>query len=316
MQKTLHSGEMGQYCLNLVNALLHDIHLASAGQYTEQDWFADKELICLLVSTTGLDLFTKVLPSSGKALDRALQGDVSLDLHTLVYRFSGLPTVGNKNRQLREGMVTVPMPTLVGDIFDLVLFGGLLRCVFAPDGRLAGSCSVQCVRALRQLLFVFYKLDLPYDKALQNETLDKFVKAEEDVYQDAQFLSDVINSCVARHSSIWAGDCINDHWFKETMTLLRARALLHELFRGYDVSDICPRHGPGSVSTGERNWEKYAFKRINPRAQLVFPFDRYYTVNGNHVAESYREWESILEIESPAKVVLVPKDSRGPRIIS
>jgi len=102
----------------------------------------------------------------------------------------------------------------------------------------------------------------------------------------------------------------------------------------FDPLDISPKHGPGSVSTKEKYEEKYDFKRINPRLDSVFPFDQYFMVNSNHVSDTLADQtnqrvrttcpalsdelgsDGIVVRESSAKIVLVPKDSRGPRLIS
>jgi len=76
------------------------------------------------------------------------------------------------------------------------------------------------------------------------------------------------------------------------------------------------RHGTGSVSTGELPHEKAVFQRYFHDLHSVFPHGEYFAYNWSHYVDAV-DVESMAEFRSgTAKVVLVPKDSRGPRLIS
>jgi hypothetical protein len=82
--------------------------------------------------------------------------------------------------------------------------------------------------------------------------------------------------------------------------------------------DIIPRHGPGSVATGEESGEKTHFSRIYGTVEMVYPFTEYFHFNLSHTVDALNSNTlNLLELPAgTAKVVLVPKDSRGPRLIS
>jgi len=76
------------------------------------------------------------------------------------------------------------------------------------------------------------------------------------------------------------------------------------------------RHGTGSVSTGEQPHEKAVFKRYYHDLHEVFPYGEYFMYSWGHYADAF-DVRSLEEHQAgTAKVVLVPKDSRGPRLIS
>jgi len=76
------------------------------------------------------------------------------------------------------------------------------------------------------------------------------------------------------------------------------------------------RHGTGSVSTGEDPHEKAVFQRYYHDLHKVFPYGEYFMYSWGHYADTF-DVKSLEEFRhGTAKVVLVPKDSRGPRLIS
>lgn len=96
-----------------------------------------------------------------------------------------------------------------------------------------------------------------------------------------------------------------------------AKALLRRVLCNFDPWDIVPRHGPGAVSTGEKQWEKMEFKRFFAQLDSVFSYADYFFVGTSHIVDEYATLQGLQDGLVPqAKVCLVPKDSRGPRLIS
>lgn len=211
--------------------------------------------------TEGHPFLTEVLPSLGKALDRALSSDTPLDT-------GRKPGSDQRPEFLRS------------------FWSG----VFDRDGRLLPSPSIACVRALRQILYLYYKYRLPYEPSKVKKTLDSFVQIEAELAQKAD--SDFDDPII---------DC--------------ARDLIGRLLCNFDYRGIKPRHGPGAVSTGEKYHRKMTFSRIYLEIERVYPFSEYYMLRSDP-----NEVEKLQQLQPLAagttKVVLVDKDSRGPRIIS
>lgn len=92
--------------------------------------------------------------------------------------------------------------------------------------------------------------------------------------------------------------------------------LLSRLFSSLDLSDITPSHGSGAVSHGEKPWEKRIFKRFYTRLSSVYPYDQYFYWSPSHLCDELDTLEALKEEVPRSRGCFVPKDSRGPRLIS
>jgi len=192
--------------------------------------------------------------------------------------------------------LTVELPSCCKTLEKSILFPGELEV--APSWgflkflyerfNLTGDPAM--LRDIRQLSYLFYKYELPYDKDLENKVLDSFI--EVDLKLPKEFDS-------------------------KDPVLRKARAFIARVLGNLDYRDIFPKHGPGAVATGERVQQKSVFKRIYRQIETVYPHCEYYRFNLSHVADRVQEIQEMTVLEDgAAKVVLVPKDSRGPRLIS
>lgn len=247
----------------MMDSLLRDIH---AGTTCSLSVDRDRKTVANRVSNEGLYFLTTVLPSLGKAVDRALETKhLSLPLGFKTYKKTCLPC-------------------FLQDKF---------RCVFDTDGTLLDQPCPYSIQEIRQVCFLFYKLELPFTDDQVEAALSSFEKAESDLRS---------------HSF---GSC-------DRKIIYEARLLLTRLFDGYDPKDIVPGHGPGSVNTGEKGNQKWTFKRIYLGSHECYPFYDYFMVNKKGEVHDRISWYRNLSREehSHSKVCLVPKDSRGPRVIS
>jgi hypothetical protein len=170
---------------------------------------------------------------------------------------------------------------------------------------------VTSIKHIRQLLFVFYKLKLPYGSKSNDKVLDGFIETEKNITPfDALFgeIAKLVDGNPKGYDQVKP-----DRYSK---VIRKARKYLAKVFSGFDPREILPRHGPGTVSTKETLWGKYRFRRINPRIQLLYPFDAYFCASLGQVVDECRDFSTLESKESSARVLLVPKDSRGPRLIS
>lgn len=169
---------------------------------------------------------------------------------------------------------------------------GILSCLYSSDGTFKVECDRILLRDVRTLLRVAYKTEVPYTMVQQRKVLESFVENER-----------IINELVLD---------INES------VLQSARQIVERIFRGFDPKNVKPRHGPGSVATGERGNEKWRFKRLYSNIHSFYPYYDYFMVGGTKCLLDRVGWYKSLQrdIQGTAKVVLVPKDSRGPRLIS
>lgn len=164
--------------------------------------------------------------------------------------------------------------------------------IFSEDGSLLEEAPAGAVKHLRQILFFAYKLQLPYDRHQEEAVLAKFKEVDSALCLD---VSPEVGELLALSSRITSG-----------------------VFKGFDPKDILPRHGPGAVATGEKLEEKWEFSRLYSPIHQFYPYYDYYVVGRGRELLDRRAWYlSLRRLERGiAKVVLVPKDSRGPRLIS
>jgi len=173
------------------------------------------------------------------------------------------------------------------------LFGWLLKRVISTAGFELDQPDPIALLHFRQLTHLLYKLEITYAPKTAQAVVDAFVKTETDLAEVAGFDFGV-------------------EW------IVQARDIITRVVSPVDPQGIKPKHGPGSVATGESVCEKTVFKRIYSTLEKVYPFTEWMAFNLNHVVDSCHGYpDALTEIPEPtAKVVLVPKDSRGPRLIS
>jgi len=171
---------------------------------------------------------------------------------------------------------------------------GLFSKCFDTEGCLAVDCPPEVIKDLRQVCFLCYKLELPYSKCLESQVIENFVDTE-----------------VELQNAGWSEDYDTD-FFRV------AKDLVAEVLHGVNLKDIKPKHGPGAVATGEKLDDKWLFKRHYRKLHESYPYYEYFVAGWGSELEDRKDWYFGLErlATGTAKVVLVPKDSRGPRLIS
>jgi len=225
-------------------------------------------------ATEGIGFFTKTLPQLGKCLDQALSSCIPL------------PT----DHAFKLSARSPQLP---------VFLGSLWKRIFDDSGMVAISgqeAQIEAVRAVRQVCFLFYKLELPYEPEVEAKVLRNFVD---------------IDACLP---------LVDDNpiiSLETTRALESARMAIWYVLKDYSPLSAVPRHGPGAVATGEKPWEKYNFSRYYPKLDKEWSYSDYFFACYGHLCDDLHRLEAMDTIHTPeAKVALVPKDSRGPRIIS
>jgi len=164
--------------------------------------------------------------------------------------------------------------------------------VFDEDGLLRKDACEDAVRHLRQVFFLAYKLENPYSNEEKEMVISNFTQTDKDL----ELLDDESSHNLIDYAS----------------------HIISILFAGFDPREVVPRHGPGAVATGEKLDAKWLFRRKYQAIHQVYPYYEYFMVGGSRELTDRLAWYNGLEdhISGTAKVVLVPKDSRGPRLIS
>jgi hypothetical protein len=282
----MHDNKSLDLYKQIIATLLSDVQTLHNSVFTPRALRLTLEKVNSRIAREGLSFLSKTLPRLGKAFDKALLGEVPLD--STGWCLMHYP--GSK------------LPKFLGELF---------QCIFSHDGMVLPFPCVTCIKHVRQILYAFYKLKLPYSPDDEASVISQFVKTEDDLTS----YNDILGKIADYIDSNGIGYL--DQLDPDIRSVIRkARIKLSRVFSGFDPKDIRPRHGPGAVSTKEQLWGKYSFTRINPRIERTYPFDAYFTASLGHICDSYKEFQFLKEEDLPARVILVPKDSRGPRLIS
>lgn len=152
------------------------------------------------------------------------------------------------------------------------------------------------LRYLRQLLVFCYKTEQqPTDEQLRNA---------QEGFEETEAGITVWDSCFSSNS--------------HGVTLASARRIVGSIIYRINWSKITPSHGPGSVFPNRAPCEKSNFRTLYDSIVAKYPYDQYFCGLPNYwvdcmVHEKYGSLSSSVDIVS--KLVAVPKDSRGPRLI-
>ena len=274
--------------VNLIAALLHDAQKLHEDVLTTRDVRLDLNKILARSRFEGISFLTKTLPRLGKAFDKALSDHTPLNAVALGFK----PQSNSK------------LPKLFGKLFNKVL---------SPNGTILQDSCPRVVATIRLLTYLFYKYELPYEDKEEQKVIDQFIKTEDDLKNHSAIIAAISSSsdrCITTRRN--PNKVIKD----STEVTREAKILLSRLFSSFDPTDIIPRHGPGAVAIKQKLWAKFDWTNISSRITDVYPLDAYFYASLGHVCDSHKSFSRITELDLPAQVILVPKDSRGPRLIS
>jgi hypothetical protein len=287
--KNSRDGNERKFMRRLFIACYSDV--ARASGLTNRTRRRDLLEISSRLDREGISFITKTLPKVAKAIDKALA--------------TGTPLYIPGFRKDSDGCI----PCFLGSI---------LYKVFDSSGYERSDASTEALGQLRQLLYLFYKYELPYDAKDEKRVIDSFKEVEKELAADKATWADPAR--LDQYSNIlprldYGCDLVNSNLERIEAA---ARRLICSVLAPHDpIADIRPRHGPGAVATGEKNWEKAVFKRYYSELAKVFPYEEHFYYNSTHLCDQLQDYLGLHELHSgTARVVLVPKDSRGPRLIS
>lgn len=205
-----------------------------------------------------------------------------------------LPTLNKALlRGLASGVFNCPTSFRVKRGTRLPVFlGSLFSQVFHEDGTLRGSdCSPIAIQELCQILGLVYKASVPRDPSKDDAVIERFIEVENEL----------------------TGFRIDDDALLRTANLV-----IRDLFSDYDRSKLVFKHGPG-VTSDTPIAEK--FEAAVPPMPATFSFAKSFFFNERD--EQERLWRAprlsnfdLFEGSDVARVLLVDKDYRGPRLIS
>jgi hypothetical protein len=169
----------------------------------------------------------------------------------------------------------------------------LYKHVFGDNGLILDNPDPVKVGLIRQACFMMYKLESEYSPELETKCIDNFVETDAEL---------------ADYSASSDSQCRPIIW--------RARQILNDVFKDFDPRDIIPRPGPGASASGSHKSQRFEPLTIWDQVHQVFPTYEYFYTGTDHLVDRVVAYSQVPRKESPtSKLRMVPKDSRGPRII-
>lgn len=255
---------------------------------TELSVYVDKrdlDLVRRRALAEGLDFLTVTLPKLGKAVDRSFE--------------SGQLLIPDGFKRVDGQSVPVFLKKAFAVLYDET--GKLRWYENSPNGLFNvpdfDGTYANAAKCIRQLTLMFYKLRTTFTDHQIAEVVDRFERTDDEIGD----LRPDVNQLIGGVSL--------------DSVLTRARHAIGIVLGGFDPLDIGPRHGSGAAACGTKPWNRYKAPRYIPRLANVYAYDLYfYTPTG--FVDDLDKYLAAEDYEPCAKVVLVPKDSRGPRLIS
>ncbi len=252
------------------------VNLARNHRYRAYVRERDIETFTRRLTNEGLPFLTTVLPEIGKALDRFHSSSEWVPP-------SNFDLILDEIRLTRSGFpwfsrIEVSLPVFLRAAIKFALSGD--------------SVAVDCVR---QLTLIFYKYEVRHDEETEREFLDQFKSVDHG-------LLDI---------EVFKGDNISSNTLIRDMKRIIARVLCNK-----DPLDIRPCHGGGATACHTANKDKHHLIRYYPKLDAVYSYSSLFFYNPNHLIDDLDKLEDSISRDPQARVCLVPKDSRGPRVIS
>lgn len=171
--------------------------------------------------------------------------------------------------------------------------GPLWERVFDVQGTLLDTADASAVGAIRQVCYFSYKLDDTYPESVVDEVIKGFVETDRSLE-----------------------GILEDFSSEQRRDIGVARTLLGLIFRDCIPGDIRPRPGPGACADGTGQWERYRPISYYKQVASHYSYQEYFYVGGLHFADRHADYLRIpVHDGGVSKMRLVPKDSRGPRVI-
>jgi hypothetical protein len=292
------------------------MRLATKSQLSHYVSSKDREVFTKRLEAEGLSFLTQTLPVVGKGL---LAG----------FSRGFLLTSDFPGWRLKKDKA---YPLFLCGAFSELFEGVYLRKQFEDiSSRNHAAGAVACIRQLTEL---FYKLELEPTPEQLAQTTETFKQAEWDV---TNLLGHMYSDCIpigvraveermqyhfdtSTHPSNHESSGLTRRDVRNyAQVIRRAKRLVHWLVKDVNPLEIRPKHGSGSSACRVKPHARYDSYRYIQRIADMYPYDEYFHFGRSSVCDNIAPWglsEGPEEVEPSARVVFVPKDSRGPRLIS
>lgn len=203
------------------------------------------------------------------------------------------------------------------------------RRVFTGDGKLRHDPDVSSVMAIRQVLLLYKKVEIPCTEEVTREevnsffSLDRSLRSGCDHWDDLGFTrpgSSLLDGSVSGSEPVFGPEYGTENGAPPSLSRLAQRVCdqIVRRFHWFDPDSIVGNHGPGAVADLKSGMDKYVFPTWNQRLERVFPRDLH--ASANIRVFDYGHWYDEASQgdlrELPAKLIPVAKTQEKPRLIA
>lgn len=188
---------------------------------------------------------------------------------------------------------------------------GATSLVYNDDGtvRADSDISVDAVACVNQLLAVFTKLKGGHTPQSERDVIESFVKTEKEIastqIDETQVIKYTYSSGLPGFRSRQLSSILDD-----------ASKLVKRVLARSNPSEISPAHGSGVSACGTSLRYRYATPRYIEKIDAIWPMSEWYFASPTAFCDKLDQYLRTEVVDPCAKVLLVPKDARGPRLIS
>lgn len=197
-----------------------------------------------------------------------------------------------------------------GSVLPRFLYGAT-SMVFADDGKLLSDINVDAVACVNQLSAVFTKIRGGHTPKSEIDVIETFVEHERRL---ASTRLEETRSVPYWHT-VDTFSCKRKP--VELARLLdEASRLVRRVLAESDPREISPKHGSGVSACGTQVRHRYKAPRFVDKIDKIWPMSEYYYASPTAFCDGLHDYLTQESYDPCAKVLLVPKDARGPRLIS
>lgn len=244
-----------------------------------------------VVVTRGLRVLLEDLPALGKAFDKGLSSGWFSEP-------SGLGTLRNKTLR----------------------FYCLISECFTTHGTLIEPCEPNTVLYIRQLCYMYKKLQVPCPAENVTKTVKEFVKLDESLRPPSAFWDDPKLIPLGAPASKLCLTDAEDSFFGSSIglehSLLKVTQKVADIIVSMipepDWRDLIPRHGPGAVSDLKTGAYKYTFPTWSAKLSTMFPQEYFTSPWGDLSGSDLISEDKVV----PGRLLAVPKTYTKPRLIT
>lgn len=174
------------------------------------------------------------------------------------------------------------------------MLGSLFCRIFSDDGSILPNCDHTAIEAVRQFCELAYKANVPRDVRDDSKVIENFVAVEDELSR-----VEIEDDPLLSFSALITTRVFSDYSRKK--------------------DSLSFRHGPGVTSNVEISQGKFESKLTPGLPSLKFGKNFFFNLEDSLTRlDRYPVWghNDYFVSRNTAKVILVPKDSRGPRLIS